>query len=210
MPGLAASPKIFENLEFDTDLYELHFLKWKKPLALEESISNYAMRMTEDIKHDNVVLLGVSFGGIMVQEMSKFVSTKKIILVSSVKTHHELPKRFKLASMSKIYKLFPTQVVSNFEDFAKFFLGKSLKKRAKIYEKYLSERDETYLKWSIHNVLHWKQDKPLDNTLHIHGNKDHVFPIKHIENCEEIDNGTHVMIITKAKKISKIIHTTLT
>lgn len=210
MPGLAASPKIFENLEFDTDLYELHFLKWKKPLALEESISNYAMRMTEDIKHDNVVLLGVSFGGIMVQEMSKFVSTKKIILVSSVKSHHELPKRFKLASMSKIYKLFPTQVVSNFEDFAKFFLGKSLKKRAKIYEKYLSERDETYLKWSIHNVLHWKQDKPLDNTLHIHGNKDHVFPIKHIENCEEIDNGTHVMIITKAKKISKIIHTTLT
>lgn len=210
MPGLAASPKIFENLEFDTDLYELHFLKWKKPLALEESISNYAMRMTEDIKHNNVVLLGVSFGGIMVQEMSKFVSTKKIILVSSVKSHHELPKRFKLASMSKIYKLFPTQVVSNFEDFAKFFLGKSLKKRAKIYEKYLSERDETYLKWSIHNVLHWKQDKPLDNTLHIHGNKDHVFPIKHIENCEEIDNGTHVMIITKAKKISKIIHTTLT
>ena len=210
MPGLAAGPKIFENLELDKDLYELHFLKWKKPLALEETITNYAMRMTEDIKHEDVVLLGVSFGGIMVQEMSKFVKTKKIILVSSVKSHHELPKRFKVASMSKIYKLFPTQVVSNFEDFAKFFLGKSLKKRAKIYEKYLSERDETYLKWSIHNVLHWQQDKPLENTTHIHGTKDHVFPIKHIENCKEIEDGTHVMIITKAKKISKIIHTTLT
>lgn len=210
MPGLAAGPEIFENLEFDKDLYELHLLKWKTPLALEESITNYAMRMTEDIKHEDIVLLGVSFGGIMVQEMSKFVKTKKIILVSSVKTHHELPKRFKIASMSKIYKLFPTQVVSNFEDFAKFFLGKSLKKRAKIYKKYLSERNETYLKWSIHNVLHWKQEEPLENTIHIHGTKDHVFPIKHIENCIEIEDGTHVMIITKAKKIAKIIHTTLT
>lgn len=210
MPGLAAGPEIFENLKLDKNLYELHYLKWFEPLALEESISNYAMRMCDEIKHKNVVLVGVSFGGIMVQEISKFVNTKKIILISSVKSHNEFPKRFKMASMSKLYKLFPTKIVSNFEDYAKFFLGKSLKKRAKIYEKYLSVRNEKYLKWSIYNVLHWKQDKPLENTVHIHGNKDHVFPIKHISDAKEIDGGTHVMIITKAKKISKIIHESLT
>lgn len=206
MPGLAAGPEIFENLALDKNLYELHFLKWIKPLALEESITNYAMRMSEEIKHKNVVLVGVSFGGIMVQEISKFVDTQQIFVVSSVKSHHEFPKRFKMAGMSKLYKLFPTKVVSNFEDYAKFFLGKSLKKRAKIYKKYLSERNETYLKWSIHNVLHWQQEQPLENTIHIHGTKDHVFPIKHITNAIEIENGTHVMIITKAKKISHIIH----
>jgi esterase/lipase len=193
-----------------SEIYEFHYLEWKKPLALEETITNYAMRMTDDIQHKNPVLIGVSFGGIMVQEMSKFIDAKKIILISSVKTHHELPKRFKVASMSKLYKLFPTKVVSNFEDYAKFFLGKSLKKRAKIYEKYLSVRSEKYLKWSIHNVLHWKQEKPLENTIHIHGTKDHVFPFKNIDNPIEIEDGTHVMILTKAKKISIIIHESLT
>lgn len=210
MPGLAAGPEIFENLTLDKNLYELHYLEWITPLALEESITNYAMRMSDNIKHENVVLVGVSFGGIMVQEISKFVDTKKIFVVSSVKTNHEFPKRFKMASMSKIYKLFPTKIVSNFEDYAKFFLGKSLKKRAKIYKKYLSVRNEKYLKWSIHNVLHWKQEKPLENTLHIHGTKDHVFPIKNIVGAIEIQGGTHVMIITKAKQISKIIHESLT
>nr|WP_298992638.1 alpha/beta hydrolase [uncultured Polaribacter sp.] len=210
MPGLAAGPEIFENINLDKSLYELHLLQWIKPLALEETITNYSMRMCDKIEHKKCVLVGVSFGGIMVQEMSKFLDVKKIILISSVKTHHEFPKRFKVASMSKLYKLFPTKLVINFEDYAKFFLGKSLKKRAKIYKKYLSERNETYLKWSIHNVLHWQQEEPLPNTIHIHGTKDHVFPVQNISNFIEIENGTHVMIITKAKKISEIIHTTLT
>ncbi len=210
MPGLAAGPEIFENLQFDSEIYDLHYLQWKRPLALEESITNYAMRMTDEIKHKNPVLIGVSFGGIMVQEMSKFIDVKKVIIVSSVKTKHELPKRFKVASMSKLYRLFPTKVVSNFENYAKFFLGKSLKKRAKIYKKYLSVRNEKYLKWSIHNVLHWYQKEPLEDILHIHGTNDHVFPIKNIKNTINIEGGTHVMILKKAKSISKIIHENLT
>lgn len=210
MPGLAAGPEIFQHLNLDTDLYELHYLTWKKPLALEESIANYAMRMTEDIKHENPVLIGVSFGGIMVQEMSKFINVHKIIIISSVKCTNELPKRFRIASKSKIYKLFPTQIVTNFENYAKFFVGKSLEKKAKIYKKYLSVRGKSYIKWSIHSVINWRQEKPLKNIIHIHGTDDHIFPIKNIKNSIEIESGTHSMIILKAKQISKIIHRSLT
>ena len=210
VPGLAAGPEIFEHLELSSEKYELNYLKWIKPLALEESISNYAMRMTDNITHKNPVLIGVSFGGIMVQEMSKYIDTKKIILISSVKSNNELPKRFKMAKFTKVYKFFPTKIVSNFEDYAKYFLGKSLKKRAEIYKKYLSVRGKTYLNWSINSILNWKQEKPQNNVIHIHGTSDHVFPIKNIHNAIEIDGGTHVMILTKAKKISKIIDETLT
>ena len=41
--------------------------------------------------------------------------------------------------------------------------------------------------------------------IHIHGEKDEVFPSKHIKNSIEIKNGTHVMILNKAKTISKIL-----
>tara|TARA_B110001454_G_scaffold105801_1_gene99596 strand:- start:1287 stop:1946 length:660 start_codon:yes stop_codon:yes gene_type:complete len=205
VPGLAAGPEIFENLNLSQDKYEIHYLEWKKPLALDESISNYAMRMSEEVKEENPVLVGVSFGGIMAQEMSKFINTRKIILVSSIKTNHELPRRFKLAKFTKAYKLFPTNIVSNFEDYAKYFLGKSLKKKATTYTKYLSVRSKTYINWSISAVLNWQQDKSSQNIIHIHGTNDNIFPLKNIDNCITIKGGSHVMIITKAKKISKII-----
>lgn len=210
MPGMAAGPEIFERLEFSEQRYELHYLTWKNPLSIRESMSNYAMRMLEDVKHENPVLVGVSFGGIVAQEMSKFINTQKLIIISSVKCTDELPKRFKFAKQSKIYKLFPTKLVSNFEVYSKFFVGKTLEKKAKIYKKYLSVRDDVYLKWSIHNVLNWQQEQAIDQILHIHGTKDQVFPSKHIKNAIMLENGTHEIILTKAKEISKIIRESLT
>ncbi|WP_445747150.1 alpha/beta hydrolase [Polaribacter sp.] len=210
MPGLAAGPEIFENLSLPQEKYEIHYLKWKKPLDLEETISNYAMRMCEDVKKVNPVLVGVSFGGILVQEMSKFLDCKKVIIISSVKTTDELPKRFKVATFGNLYKIFPTKVITHFEDFSRFFIGKTLQKRALIYKKYLSERNETYLKWAIKNVLKWQQNEEIENLIHIHGVEDKIFPINNIKNAIEIENGTHIMILNKAKKISEIIDKSLT
>ena len=210
MPGLAAGPEIFEHLKLSSEIYEFYYLEWIEPIDLHESIFNYALRITKDIQHINPVLVGVSFGGILVQEVSKLIATRKVIIISSVKTHHELSKRFKVLSISKLYKAFPAKFVNNFEDYAKFFIGKSLQKRAVIYQKYLSVRGTKYLKWSIHNVLNWQQESNLKNIVHIHGTKDNLFPIKHIKDSIKVEGGTHVMILTKAKEISIIIHQSLT
>lgn len=210
VPGLAAGPEIFENLNLNANKYTLHYLKWIKPLAIEENIDNYACRLSDEITEKNAVLIGVSFGGIMVQEMAKFVHPKKVIIISSVKQKAELPKKFKLAKIIKIYKFFPTSIIENFENYTPFFFVKPLKIKADLYKKYLSVRDKIYLKWAIFNVLKWQQIKPLENIVHIHGTKDTVFPIKNIKNAIEIKGGTHAMILTKAKKIAKIIDNVLT
>ena len=210
MPGLATGPEIFEHLDLSSEIYDFFYLKWKEPLSLEESLEDYTKRMCEDIHHKNPVLIGVSFGGIIMQEISKLIDSKKVIIISSVKTKNEFPLTYKVLIKSKLYKLFPTKTVSNFENYSFFFIGKSLKKKAETYKKYFSVRDENYIKWSIHTVLHWQQENVLADITHIHGTKDTVFPIKNIHNVIEIEGGTHAMILTKSKKISKIIHQTLT
>lgn len=210
VPGLAANPKIFERLEFPEEAYQLHFLEWKIPTSSEESISDYAKRMCEEVQHEHPVLIGVSFGGVMVQEMSKHIATEKIIIISSIKNSLELPKRLQLAKMTKAYKLLPTKVIINIEDHAKYFLGDYLQKRAELYKMYLSVRDPLYLHWALHNVLHWTQTATLEGIVHIHGTEDNVFPIKHIKNAIRIEKGTHVMILTKAKTIATHIHKALT
>ena len=205
VPGLAASTKIFEYLKFSEDKFELHFLEWLIPHSVKESIEVYAKRMSDLVIEENPVLVGVSFGGIMVQEMSKHLKTKKVIIISSVKSSNELSKRLKFLQKTKAYKLFPTKVITNIEEFSMYAFGDYTKKRVKLYKEYLSVRDSLYLNWAIYHVLNWKQSKTSENILHIHGTNDPIFPIKYIKNCIPIENGTHVMILNKAKSISKII-----
>lgn len=210
MPGLGASPKIFEYLSLPKDQFEVHFLAWKNPLSFNESIEEYSKRICEDIKHPNPILLGVSFGGILVQEISKIITVKKIIIISSIKSHHEFPNRLKLIQATKAYKLFPAKIIENLDTYTKYFLGDFLKKKAELYKMYLSVRNSNYMKWAIHKVLHWQQDIPPENIIHIQGTEDHVFPSKHIKNFIPVEKGTHIMILIKAKTISQIIRNSLT
>ncbi|MDO6674765.1 alpha/beta hydrolase [Tenacibaculum sp. 1_MG-2023] len=205
VPGLAANTKIFERISLPKEHFELHFLDWMIPTSIDESIEEYAERLCAKIQHKNPVLIGVSFGGIMVQEMSKIIDCKKVIIISSVKSNKEFPKRFKLVQVTKAYKLFPSKIISNIESYERYFFNDYLKKRAELYKIYLSIRDKKYLQWAIYNVLHWKQKESIPDIIHIHGKKDEVFPIKHIKNSIEIENGTHVMILNKAKTISEIL-----
>lgn len=205
VPGLAANIKIFERISLPEEHFELHFLDWILPTSIDESIQDYAQRLCAKIQHKNPILIGVSFGGIIVQEMSKIMNCKKVIIISSVKNNKEFPKRFKLAQITKAYKLFPSKVIANIESYERYFFNDYLKKRAELYKIYLSVRDKKYLQWAIYNVLHWRQEESISGIIHIHGKKDEVFPIKYIKKAIEIENGTHVMILNKAKTISEIL-----
>ncbi|ALJ06407.1 alpha/beta hydrolase [Pseudalgibacter alginicilyticus] len=198
MPGMAASSKIFENIELPSHQFETHCLEWIPPFD-NESISNYALRMAQKIKEIDVVLIGVSFGGILVQEMSKHIKVRKLIIVSSVKTMHELPKRMKFAKATKAYKLLPTQLVNNMDVLAKYAFGKNVIKRIDLYKKYLSINDSNYLSWAIEKIVCWNQDTVIPDIIHIQGENDPVFPTKHMSNYISISKGTHIMIINKYK-----------
>lgn len=203
MPGLAASSTIFENIQLPEDQFEMFFLEWFLPNEKEE-IEKYALRMTQKIKHENPVLIGVSFGGVLVQEMAKIIQTNKVIIISSVKSNKEFPSRFKIARNTKAYKLIPTQLLADIEKLVKYAFGDNIvAKRLKLYEKYLSVRDKNYLDWAIETILCWKQKEINENVIHIHGDADEVFPIKHIKKCIVVKGGTHIMILNKFKWLNE-------
>ncbi len=198
MPGMAANPKIFEYLSLNPAEFELHFLSWMLP-EKEESLQLYAKRMCDRVVHERPILLGVSFGGILVQEMAKIIPVKKVLVVSSVKSSGELPKKMLFAKHTKLHKLIPTQLVANLELVAKFAFGDFMQKRIELYEKYLSVRDPLYIDWSIDCIVGWEQQQPLENVIHIQGTKDTVFPVSHIRNYIPVNGGSHSMIIFKYK-----------
>lgn len=202
MPGLAASSRIFERISLPPKLFEVHLLEWEIPLD-DETLTAYAKRIAEKITHKNPVLIGVSFGGILVQEMTKYVDVRKGIIISSVKSNVEFPLRMKIAKRTKAYKLIPLDLLLNIESLAKFSFGDKVNQRLKLYEKFLSVRDKRYLDWAIEQVILWDRTTVDERVIHIHGDADDVFPIKNINNCIIVKGGTHIMILSKFKWLNE-------
>ena len=202
MPGMSANPLIFEMIKFPKDIYEVHLMKWIEPI-LNESIESYAIRLSKDIIHHKPVLIGVSFGGLIVQEISKLLDVDKLIIISSVKSNTELPLYMKSAKFLKLYNYFPLKLFDEIFNISKFLKINKIYKKIDLVDKYLSVRDENYLKWAIREILNWKQKKPLEGVIHLHGDKDITFPISLIKNCITIQGGTHALILTKHRWLNK-------
>ena len=204
VPGLAASKEIFRNIRLSEERYEIHILEWLLPKK-KETLGAYAQRMAQRVKHRNIVLVGVSFGGVMAQEMSSFLDLKSLVIISSVKSKNELPLRLRLAKKVGAYKLLPTGWALSVKDLTKLAVGPRSKRRLLLYQEYLSVRDKQYLDWAIKQMVCWERAEANPVVHHIHGDQDSVFPLKYIKGARVIEGGNHAMILRKGSVVSKLL-----
>ena len=200
--GLGADEKIFTNLHISG--YELRYIPWIRPHK-KESMHGYAKRMGEYIKEKPAVLLGVSFGGMMGIEIAKQVPLQKLIIVSSIKSAGEMPRWMKAAGTLKLHKLLPTRLHKYTEKIDNARLGVSTKEEKEMVRAYRKNADLVFVDWAIHQILNWKNDWQPHNIIHIHGDRDKIFPVKKINPTCIIEDGTHMMIYNRAREISEYI-----
>lgn len=203
VPGLAASSKIYERIKLPEDLCECVYLEWEVPLE-GETIKDYSRRLCEKVTHDRPVLIGVSMGGIVVQEMAKCIETRKVIIISSVKSNQEFQPLFKQASKTKAYKIVPTTLLIHLEKLAKYHIfGRKINQRLMLYKRYLYMRNKKFWDWAIKEIVMWDRTEPDENVVHIHGDDDIIFPSKYIQNFIKVPGGSHIMLVIKPDIISQ-------
>ena len=203
MPGMAANSKIFEDIRLP-EIYQIHKLDWIIPKK-NETLKFYAKRICKKINQPNPILIGVSFGGVLIQEVSKYLNYKKIVIISSIKTNEELPISMKMAKKTKIHKILPFKWINNIDKLALFAFGDGIKKKVKLFQKYLSYKDPNYLKWAMDCIVNWEQKEIIKEIIHIHGKKDNVFPVKNLSGRVYLIEGNHAIIITRANQINKLL-----
>jgi len=206
IPGFGADEKIFSKLKIPG--YEIHFIKWITP-EKNESIQSYAKRLTEQIHHENPVLIGLSFGGIMCIEISRQIKTKLIIIISSIKSISELPFWLSVSGKLKLNRLFPMYSYRIIRPIADYNLGITTKEEKKLVYGYRKNLDIKYSNWAVNAIVNWKNKTLPDNVIHIHGDKDRMFSIKNIKADYTIHGGGHLMILNKSDEINKCIETIL-
>src|SRR5688572_19391451 len=206
--GLGADERIFGKLQIPGA--QLQFIKWVQPEE-NESIESYAKRLCNQIPIINPVLAGVSFGGMMAIEIAKLIPASKIILISSVKTCNEVPRWMRSCGQYKLDRALPSKPLTAYpalkliRPIQNYFLGAHTAEEKKIANEYRDSIDPIYLRWAINQVLNWKNNWQPENLIHLHGQKDHIFPVKKIKNAMIIPGGGHFMIMNRFTEISEQI-----
>ena len=210
MPGMGANSKIFERIHLDENIFESYFLEWLEPLP-KESLHDYCSRLLPKITHPNPILIGVSFGGIIMQELAKRIDVRKVVIISSVKSPKEFSKGMQWLKKTRLYLLMPTRWVLGIIPFLeKKVRSKKMKRTIQIYAHYLTMRSPNYLHWAIKQMMEWRNDLPLKNIVHIHGKKDQVFPAQYITDAYMLPNATHALILVNAYWLNQNLPNLLT
>jgi pimeloyl-ACP methyl ester carboxylesterase len=203
--GLSADKRVFVNLKIDHP-FQKH-IEWETPNK-KESLPEYSKRLIEQIDlNSEVILIGVSFGGIIAQEISKIISVKKLIIISSIKNKNEMDWKLQWVSKTNIYKLFSPEVLKFLNKItADYFFGIKSKEENKLLKQIIEDTDTVFSEWAIDRLMKWDNKTSTSFLLHIHGTKDRIFPIDKIKSAVLIENGGHLMILNKADQISLLIN----
>ena len=203
IPGLGADKRLFEKqkkLGVDFEVIE-----WVPPLA-NERLKDYALRLAEKIRDkENFILLGVSLGGIVAQEIARVYPPKKLILISTVKSHHEIPFYLRLMQAIPFYKIFPAETLKSMGKLARRILGGTNNIEGKQMREMIEDANPKFVKWAIHEVIHWRFDFTCINSVHLHGTSDILFPKFFIKKAKFLKGGSHIMIFTMAEEVNVFI-----
>lgn len=200
--GLGADRRMFQNL--DLSGMEVTHIDWITPLS-DETIENYAKRLSQKIVTERPIIIGLSFGGMMAIEISKLMETEKIILISSAKTKKEIPFFFRIAGKTRIHKIVPSWLFKRPTLLSNWYFGTESKEDKKMLADIMKDTDVVYLRWAIDKILNWKNITTPSNLRHIHGTADRALPIQFVHPDVKVEGAGHLMVFDRPAIVTEFI-----
>ncbi len=207
--GLGADHRVFHKMNFQE--FEPVFIHWLEPLK-NETIQNYSLRISKQITEPTPLVIGISFGGMMAIEVSKFLSFQKLILIASAKSKQEIPLLYRVLGTLKVPLFFPMQWLKKSNRLSYFVFGVTAQEDRKILDSIYNDTSPSYLRWALNAVCTWQNEElswncipTPKNLLHIHGTNDRILYYSNIKNAVPIPNGGHLLPLTETQKLEELI-----
>ncbi|MBC7651157.1 MAG: alpha/beta hydrolase, partial [Deinococcales bacterium] len=170
-----------------------------------ETLVAYALRLRATITEPNPIIVGLSFGGMLVTEMAKNDATVTPIIISSNKSTAEFPFWLKIGKYVPVYKWVPNKVFQSTRFGTFWFMGATEEREKRVVKAIINATNIAFTKWAIEAIMHWDNKEIPANIYHIHGTKDRLLPHFFTKANALVPNGGHLMIMTQAAAISKLL-----
>lgn len=201
--GLGAGQEVFSTIELNCKTV---FIPWLIP-TLNESLESYSLRMAETINTDEeFCLMGVSFGGMVCQEIAKFTQPKTIFIISSATLSSEIPSLMKFLAKLGLTSLIPEKGLEKSKKITHYLFGAKMKSEKKFLNDILSQINIDYLRWGTTQIGLWNNKIRLNNIIRFHGKKDFLFPKTAQKQVDYwLENG-HFASVQEGSTISIIVN----
>lgn len=201
LSGLGVDERVFQNINIPN--IELIHITWIVPFE-NESLADYSSRLLKKHKlPEQYYLLGVSFGGMIAQEIAKIQKPKKLFLISTMYRSIQLPTLFRVIGRLGIHKITPSFILKNANPLTFYFFGANQKAPKHLLKQILKDTNPSFLKWAISAIINWEPSDINCSRISIHGNNDKI--LKPLEPKYLLEDGGHIMIIDQANKIKELI-----
>jgi pimeloyl-ACP methyl ester carboxylesterase len=203
IPGLGADARLFEPQR--RAFPSLYVPPWIDPHA-GETLGAYASRLAEHVPHGrDVVLGGVSFGGMVAWEMAHVVQPAALLLVASctspaaIPRHHRWLARLAARSPSWIFR--PPRYVHPLVAWA--FGARSGAARA-VIDHCLRTASPKFLKWGLSAIVSWRPSPaPPAPVVHVHGARDWLIPVSRVHATDVISDAGHLLNVTHSALLNE-------
>jgi len=207
-PGQGADERLFKHLELPP-AYDTVHISYPVP-EKKETLAEYALRFIGEIDPSRpFILLGVSLGGMICTELCDTLDALQTIVISSAKSTQELPVRYTFQQNFHLNRIIPRGLTKGGARVLQGIVEPDRKHDKKTFKEMLKAKDPLYLKRTVDMIINWDRSSWSEHIIHIHGDKDHTIPIKNVRYDYLIEEGSHMMMITRAWEINQIIHNIL-
>ena len=208
LPGQGSDHRLFSKLTFPEG-YEIIHITYPVPDE-GESMQQYARRIAEQIEEDEgFILIGVSLGGMLSSEIATIKSPDKTIIISSAKCQSELPKRYTFQRKVPINNLVGPGLSKSGALILQPIVEPDRRHEKEIFKSMLKDKDPIFLKEAIGMIVNWDKTDCDQEIYHIHGTQDRTVPIRNVTSDIVIENGSHMMTLTRPEDVSAALATIL-
>jgi pimeloyl-ACP methyl ester carboxylesterase len=204
--GLGADERLFSKLLLQP--FQLKHIKWL-PFEPGETLPQYAARLSQQIKDEQPILMGVSFGGMLAIEAAKLFKNPYTIIISSAQSAIQLPLYYQWAHKIHLTKALPATAFTKPNALMCYLFGAETEEDKNLLNTYLKNADPAYIKWALQAIMNWRNNELPQRLIHIHGTNDKIIPLPNTVDYK-IERGGHLMIYNRAEQISSILQKLLT
>lgn len=201
LPGIGTDQRLFDRI--DLKGLKTVVLNWP-PFPKGCTLPSIAKVLAEQVDKDEPhILVGVSMGGMVAQELAAITKPVKVILVSSWTGPQERPAHLNVAK-----KLALPNLINRFTMWAtwpvKRVLGDRDRETDKLLYRMACDESATKIRHGAKAIMRWQGSPWKGPVVRIHGDKDVVtplrFPVDHV-----VKGGPHIMVLTRPDEVSALI-----